>query len=249
MEANKDKDFDQRLSESEWWTNQLMKAGTYKGRHFYQFKPATEEEDKDEGIDYWVRFSNDDEEWTPIQFKMRVNADESKRDCPIVLVQPFYGCDIEYSNEPNVGLNKLGRDFLGIMGNDNDRKLHYIAVKNSKTGLYEEVYGISVKTLKRAIENIEEEWNNLERDESLDPRADQWSYRKDNLTEFQLRGLRTQPVFNGTEAQIFLQKNPSENFYKFNCYIKESLKEKSFKLSEVEAQSLKDAFYRYIAHQ
>lgn len=241
MEANKDKDWDTRRDESTWWTDQLMMAGAHKGRHFYKAKRATKKQDKEEGIDYWVKF-NEDDEWIPIQFKMRVNIDQDKRDCPVVLIQPFYGCDVPYSDEPNVGENKLGRDFLGIINNEDDRKLHYTAVKN-KDGLYEEVYCISVMTLKRVIENAEEEWSNLERDEGLEATLDKWSYRKDNVTKDQLRG-ETRHVFKGSETEIFLQKNPTEGFYKFNCYVKERLKEKSFNLSEKEAQSLKDAFYR-----
>ena len=219
-EAHKDKPFSERLSESRLWTDRWMEHLT-EIEHFHEFKSATTKEDF-EGIDYWVRFEPSDD-WIPIQFKLRVTV--SKRDCPVVMNQPFYGCDAEG--------NKVGRDYKGVV---NDKsKFYYVAVKDS-TGLYSEIYYIPTKTLKGIVLNIEEEWNNVKRDETKEKRDDKWSYKRENLDKAilstigsgTLQGNNYVAFLNKKKAQIFIQKNKGERFHKINCYVKESFKEKSF---------------------
>jgi hypothetical protein len=241
-EANKNSSYRTRYEESRWVTNHLI--GILAARnHFHDVKPATTEQDK-QGLDYWCQFESGGL-WIPNQFKLRVAGKDGQRDCPVVFRQPFFGCDVGYSNKSNVGLNKLGRDYVAIVNGKN--KLYYVAVKNANTGLYDEIYIIRTVILKKIITRLESEWINqtqFDTCEGLEVRNPFYTYSEGKLTRERLNqtGNINAVAYSNDEGQVWLQKVGNERFHKINCYVKESLKEKSFKIDQRDAEILNREF-------
>lgn len=239
VESNKNQNFKTRLRESSFWTESWMKYLTHSG-HIKEYKKALKEDDL-KGVDYWVKYL---EKWVPIQFKLRVEV--GQRDCPVVFYQPFYGVDVQFSHESNVGLNKFGRDYCGLMNGVSD--FYYVAVKNN-AGLYQQVYRFKSSTLKDIVIRLEKEWKNVEKYETLDGYEvtnSRFALRHDNMTSVKLSSMKNKmtPLFSNDQAEVWLQKNEKETFYKINFYVNELLKEDVYNIPAHIAEGVRGLFFK-----
>jgi hypothetical protein len=241
MMPDKNANWPTRKWESEWWTKAWMLFLKWEG-HFHSFEQATLSEDKNDLIDYWVQFEEGGE-WVPIQFKLRVDG---RRDMPMSLRQPFYGCDVPYGNKPDIGLNMLGRDYRGLM--KGKAKYHYIAVQNQNR-LYNEIYRIDSDSLKTIVLGLEESWMNnvveFETIENLEVRSPYLTYREDRLPRARVStmfGWTT--LFQDGQGEIGLLKNEREPFRKINCYVNESLKQNSFDIPKDVSLKIRQMFHQ-----
>lgn len=222
--------FNHRIKESKIWTQMMVEYLKSIG-HIKDFINATEDEDKNQLVDYWFQY-NEGEEYVPIAFKLRI--DPAKRDIPVVYSQPFRGFD----NETTVS----GRDYRCL--EQNSVVQYYVAVKN-KLKEYSEIYRISKNTLYPFVENIVSSWKAAKHEGvamSFVAYEKMTETKNKSLLNSMSWGKGMKRIFSCDNAEVWWQKNPAENYSKINFYINESLKEESFKIPKEDYQKMLETY-------
>lgn len=213
-----EKKFDVRINISKVWTlalvNHLKKIG-----HIVDFREATLEEDKNDLIDFWFKYPNNDE-FIPIAFKIRVCP--FNRDIHLAKYKPFWGVDSDRT--------VVGRDFICVTSSPIQQ--YYVAVK--KNDQFDEIYRISKLKLKSIVTELDENWHegHNEIKNSLVPHKELTSKKNNFFMEKKLfKGKGSIKMWSTPSGEVWWHKNQSENFSKVNYYIPEAFKEESLLIS------------------
>ncbi len=225
--------FNVRLKESKIWT-QMMVAFLKKIGHIEDFRQATPDEDKNQLIDYWFKFPNQ-EDYRPIGFKLRI--DPAKRDIPVVYSQPFYGV--------NSDKTVLGRDYRCLA--DGGVEHYYVAVKNEMKQFCE-IYRISKVKLSPAIEEMIQSWKVGEMESGMFIAHDKLTeVRNDALLKNMNWGKGFRKIWQTSNGEIWWQKNINEKFSKINLYVPESFKEESFPISSAVYKRMAASYEKFMS--
>jgi hypothetical protein len=229
------KGFKRRLDVTEVYTSILVKYLEKVG-HFKLDRKATKDEDMQDGIDFWVRYG-DEEESTPIQFKLR----DTRRDIPVCRYQPLYGID-----DPE---NKVGRDFRCLM---NGKSKHYYVASRNESGHFCLIYRLSSDKLKGLVNSLDEEWRAVTDDEEkmYESRSVTCSHNfftAKNVGWMLSTNVRNKLVFSGSnQGQIWWKKNRGEA-PKLNMYLPQSFRDEAFSIPSTTGAELETVFYKLTA--
>lgn len=212
--------FHQRLEVSDNYTKILV-GFLERKKHFKIIRKANFDEEK-EGIDWFVQYP-DKEKPSAIQFKLR----DKRNDIPVVRYQPLYGLDDDRNVE--------GRDYRGLFNKSCEN--YYVAIRNS-AGLFNSIYYCKSAALRKAITNLEKEWEAAENVGSILNKA---FFIRENVVALTAR--RNKKVFTDSKGlEIWWKKNPNEGNPKLNIYIPHSYREWEIDIKHPEALQIENVF-------
>lgn len=237
MKNLQEKDFSERLESSGIMTDMAMKYLVKIG-HILAFRKASLDEDKNQGIDYWVDFI--ERQNVPIQFKVRIK--EGYCDIPVVRYQPFYGVDDTRT--------VIGRDYRGLVSGVTE--YYYVLVThNDKTS---EIYRAKKEILKDVLLKMDAAWAIPDRCRPLCFHHDKMTFKVDQqfLQKYcDSSGRGVNQIYCPDENdsiswQIWWHKNNSERYSKINYYLPHSLKESGWVVPSHIYSKMREQSEKYI---
>jgi len=232
QKTHENRNFQQRKSDSDFYTNALLEYLDFIG-HFKIDRIAPLNEDE-EGIDAWVKYPLSSK-IVPIQFKLRELV-LGRIDCPVSMHQPFMGVDL-----PENRSNNRGRDYRGLKNKAS--KFYYWATAGDYESdyIYSDINIITSTKLWNLVNNLEEEFIDFnDQDESAPPyRPKKWFTSKNVHT---ICNVQKKLMFRDTNGSEIWWKKTSHEKGKLLGYVPNKFKMKTVKVDPKKSLLLNQEF-------